>query len=136
MNRGQTFTKCRRGEMTMEPMRTSVLQPKQWQELLSRPSNMADSPGQDLEVNLPPEEVDQRLGVGPAIGTTFKTIGGKPSRHRPTGGEHHHCSTLRFSESPLRQLVHRGCKYRSATSPCKMDRIARAKGSNQCSNTH
>ena len=52
----------------MEPTKTSPVQPRQRQKLLSRPSDMADSPGQD-------PEVDQIVGINSAIGTSFKTIG-------------------------------------------------------------
>ena len=108
----------RRGEFTMEPMRMSPVQPRQRQKLLSRPSDTADGPGQD-------PEADQGLGANPAIGTPFKTIGGKPSRHRSTGGERH-CSGLGCLQPP-RQSMQRGCKYRSTTLPYNMGRRARTR---------
>ena len=86
-DRGEISMECRRGEFTMEPMTMSPMQPRQRQKLLSRPLDMADGPGQD-------PEADQGLGVN-----SFKTIGGKPSRHRSTGGEHH-CSSSWCSQSP------------------------------------
>ena len=104
---------CRRGESTMEPMRTSPMQPRQRQKLLSRPLYMADGPGQD-------PETDQGLGVN-----SFKTIGGKPSRHRSTGGEHH-CSSSRCPQPP-RQSIQRCHKYSSTTPLYNMDRTAGTK---------
>ena len=90
----------------MEPIRTSPMQPRQRQKLLSRPLDTADGPGQH-------PEVDQGLGVSPSIGTSFKTIGGKPSRHRSTGGEHH-CGGLGCPQFP-RQSMQRGHMYRSTS---------------------
>ena len=88
MDRGEIPMECRRGEFTMEFIRMSPVNPRQRQKLLSRPLDMADGPGQD-------PETDQGLGVN-----FFKTIGGKPSRHRSIGGEHH-CSGLRCSQTDL-----------------------------------
>ena len=90
---------CRRGEFTMEPMRTSPVQPRQRQKSLSRPLDMADGPDQDPEAN-------QGLGVN-----SFKTIGGKPSRHRSTGGEHHNSSSEMLSAPPDSQ-----CKKAASTA--------------------
>ena len=101
MDRGEIPMVCRRGEFTMEYMRTSPMQPRQRQKLLSklpsRPLDTADGPGQDTET-------DQGLGVN-----SFKTIGGKLSRHRYTGGEHH-CSDSRCSQPPDSQ-----CKKATST---------------------
>ena len=68
------------------------LQARQRQQLLSRPSDTEDGPGQD-------PKADQGLGVNLAIGTSFKIIGGKLSRHKSRGGEHH-CSGMGCLSTP------------------------------------